>query len=113
MKGILRFGYHFENNDEIILRDYLAMERTRLANERTFLAYIRTSLFFLTGGITLLQIEDFEHLRFLGYLAILLSLIAAVTGISRYIILSKRLYNYYKQIKKQQSQRTNIIEKDS
>lgn len=99
MRGILRFGYHFENKDEIILRDYLAMERTRLANERTFLGYIRTSLFFLTGGITLLQIEGFSHLDWLGYLAIALCLILLITGIGRYIILSNRLHNYYKQIK--------------
>ncbi|GAP67936.1 hypothetical protein BA6E_101382 [Bacteroidales bacterium 6E] len=37
------FSHTFENREQIILRDYLALERTRLANERTLLSYIRTS----------------------------------------------------------------------
>ena len=30
--------------EELILRDHLALDRTRLANERTLLAYLRTAL---------------------------------------------------------------------
>lgn len=30
----------FKNQEKIILRDYLALERTRLANERTLFSYI-------------------------------------------------------------------------
>ena len=36
--------------EELILRDFLALDRTVLANQRTFLAYIRTSLAFLVTG---------------------------------------------------------------
>ncbi|WP_299517905.1 DUF202 domain-containing protein, partial [uncultured Flavobacterium sp.] len=51
IKKIFNFSSKFENRDEIILRDYLAMERTKLANERTLLSYIRSSLYLLLGGI--------------------------------------------------------------
>ncbi len=34
------------NKDEMILRDFLAVDRTLLANERTLLAYIRTGVEF-------------------------------------------------------------------
>ena len=44
--------YHFMQestdkfkNEELILRDYLAIERTKLANVRTLFSYIRTSLY--------------------------------------------------------------------
>lgn len=104
MKGILRFGYRFVNKEEIILRDFLAMERTRLANERTFMSYIRTALFLLTGGLTLLQLEGYRQLHWLAYLAIVLSLVLAVTGIMRFFILSKRLHGFYKQIKYEDEQ---------
>lgn len=104
MKGILRFGYRFVNKEEIILRDFLAMERTRLANERTFMAYIRTSLFFLTGGLTLLQFDEYENLHWLAYLAILTCIIMVIIGVSRFIILSRRLHGYYKQIKTEEKQ---------
>ena len=46
--------YHFMQestdkfkNEELILRDYLAIERTKLANVRTLFSYIRTSSIFL------------------------------------------------------------------
>lgn len=34
-------------NKDLVLREYLAIERTKLANETTLLAYIRTGLYFL------------------------------------------------------------------
>lgn len=104
MKGILRFGYRFTNKEEIILRDFLAMERTRLANERTFMSYIRTSLFFFTGGLTLLQFEDYQNIHWLAYLAVVVSIIMVIVGVVRFIILSRRLHGYYKQIKSEQDQ---------
>ncbi|HQZ43477.1 MAG TPA: DUF202 domain-containing protein, partial [Flavobacteriales bacterium] len=41
----------FTNNEDLILRDHLALVRTRLANERTLLSYIRSALYLLLGGI--------------------------------------------------------------
>ena len=46
--------------NEIILRDILAIDRTRLANQRTLLAYIRTGLYFIATavGIAFLRKND-------------------------------------------------------
>lgn len=38
------------SNQELILRDHLAIDRTVLANERTFLAYICTALALVIAG---------------------------------------------------------------
>ena len=40
-------------NKDLVLREFLAIERTKLANETTLLAYIRTGLYFLVAGSTL------------------------------------------------------------
>jgi len=40
-------------NKDLILREYLAIERTKMANQRTLLTYIRTGLYFLIAGSTL------------------------------------------------------------
>ncbi|WP_224996016.1 DUF202 domain-containing protein [Cesiribacter sp. SM1] len=104
MKGVIRYGYQFQNKEKIILRDYMAMERTRLANERTLMAYVRTSLFFLTGGLTLLELERFEHLTGLAYIAIILSVSMLVIGVTRFIVLGKRLRVYYGQIKNEEEE---------
>jgi putative membrane protein len=40
------------HSDDLILRDHLALDRTRLANERTLLSYLRTALMLLVAGAT-------------------------------------------------------------
>lgn len=42
--------------NEMIMRDFLAYDRTILANERTLLAYIRTTIAFLAAGVTIIKI---------------------------------------------------------
>ncbi|WP_423127839.1 YidH family protein [Gaoshiqia sp. Z1-71] len=87
--------YEFDNKEKIILRDYLALERTRLANERTVFAYIRTSLYLLLGGIAFLQLEDFGRLKWLALLALIFSVLLLLIGILRYYQLKKKLKTYY------------------
>lgn len=70
---------------EIILRDQLALERTRLANERTLLSYIRTSLYLIVGGIALMRVENLSHLQWLGIVCFVLSAIAIAIGLYHYI----------------------------
>ncbi len=97
---IFNFSSKFQNQDEIILRDYLAMERTKLANERTLLSYIRSSLYLLLGGIAIIQLQGFESIKFLGFVSLGLTVILLVVGIYRYQKLNKQLKNYYLQIGK-------------
>jgi putative membrane protein len=87
--------FEFENKERIILRDYLALERTRLANERTLFAYLRTSLYLILGGIAFLQLKDFEHIKWLGYLSLGLSVMFLVVGIYTYFKLKNKLKKYY------------------
>jgi putative membrane protein len=90
------FGDIFTTRDEIILRDYLALERTRLANERTLLAYSRTSLYMLLGGIAFLQMQDFTNIRWVGIGALSISLLMMMVGIFRYFQIKFRLAKYYR-----------------
>lgn len=95
IKRIKLFGQIFENRDEIILRDYLALERTKLANERTFLTYLRTSLYMLLAGMAILQVTGFENIRWIGYVSLGLSVIFLFTGIVRYSVIRARLTRFY------------------
>ena len=87
----------FKHKDEIILRDYLALERTKLANERTLLAYTRTSLYMVLGGIAFLQLQGFATIRWAGYTAIVLSAVFIFVGIYRFFLIRYRLGKYYRQ----------------
>lgn len=48
--------YNFDK-DKMILRDFLAADRTLLANERTLLAYIRTGISLIAVGIYLIRLS--------------------------------------------------------
>ena len=62
-----------EPKNNIITRDWLAIERTKLANERTFLAYFRTFIVILGTGITILKLEFFSDLKSFGIILIIIS----------------------------------------
>jgi putative membrane protein len=58
--------YESFEEEELILRDELAIDRTVLANERTFLAYVRTALAFGIVGGTCLRFLDSLSYRIMG-----------------------------------------------
>ena len=87
------FPEQFQKEKELILRDYLALERTKLANERTLFSYIRTSLYLLTAGIGILQIESISRLDWLGWICILSGIFLFFMGGVRY----RRMNSYLKQ----------------
>ncbi len=87
----------FETREKIILRDYLAMQRTTLANERTLFSYIRTSLYLVIGGIGLLKLEDFASLAWLGYVALTISGLMIFYGILRFFMLRRKLSKFYRE----------------
>lgn len=76
---------------ELIIRDYLARQRTTLANQRTFLSFIRTSLYFLVSGVALFEVEKLKHVKDLGYVAIGLSIIILIIGIISFFKIKSKL----------------------
>ena len=84
----------FMNDKELILRDHLALERTRLANERTLFAYIRTSLYLLTAGIGILQIQSISRLDGLACVCVVSGIILFFFGFVRFWQMRKHLKGY-------------------
>lgn len=72
-------------HERLILRDYLARDRTLLANERTILAYARTALMMLVTGITLLKLFPGDlYMTVSGYILIPTSLLLGAFGYLRF-----------------------------
>lgn len=84
-----------EQNDSLITRDWLAIERTKLANERTFLAYFRTFLVVLGTGVTIIKLEFFSDLKSYGILLIIVSAILLCIGIYRLVHVRKTIRKHY------------------
>lgn len=70
--------------DELILRDFLATDRTILANERTFLAYIRTSITVFVGGITITHLFKTPTLEIVGVALIIIAGAVFIHGFNTY-----------------------------
>lgn len=77
--------------NELILRDRLALVRTKLANERTLFAYLRTSLYLLTAGIGILEVDSIRHLKAVAYFSICFSSVLLLLGLWKFWRLSKQL----------------------
>lgn len=110
LKKLIRFTDDYQNKEEIILRDHLALERTKLANERTLLSYLRTSLYLLLGGLAFLEMKEIARMQNLGFAAIFLSVIFLSVGIIRYNQLKKHMKNLYKPLKNNEKKTDEIKE---
>lgn len=78
-------------DDQMIVRDYLARQRTTLANDRTLLSYIRTSLYFLVSGTALMEVNVLSHVSDLGYVAFGLCLGLMILGFFNYFKVKRKL----------------------
>ncbi len=81
--------------EELILRDYLAADRTVLANERTLMSYIRTSVALAAAGGSLIHFLESLAADIGG--GLLLSLAAGILGVGlqRFIWYKRRLKNFW------------------
>lgn len=81
--------------EEKILRDYLAIDRTRLANERTLLAFLRTSLYLLATALAILELESLQNIRFLAWIMIAGSVASFVIGVVNYLRMRYKINHMY------------------
>ena len=86
--------------DQLILRDHLAADRTILANERTFLAYIRTALTLFVAGLSFVHLKIFDShiVEAIGAVFILLGIATFFVGLVRY----KRMQGLIHEIKQEE-----------
>ena len=87
--------------DQLILRDHLAADRTILANERTFLAYIRTALTLFVAGLSFVHLKEIFSsyiVEVIGIIFILLGIATFFVGLFRY----KRMQALIRKIKSEE-----------
>lgn len=83
---------------DLVLREYLAIERTRMANHRTLLSYLRTGLYFLVAGSTLGQLVKTTFWKYLGGPFIVVGIIIITIGLVIYFRSKRSLVESRKQI---------------
>ncbi len=79
-------------DEELILRDHLALDRTRLANERTLLSYLRTALMLVVSGATAVKVMgDSVVLVVTGWALIGFGGAVAALGIWRFLSMRREI----------------------
>lgn len=74
---------------KLIIRDYLAEERTVLANRRTLLAYLRTSLAYFVAGASLIRFFTHPAFSVVGWVFIPSAAVIMAAGFVHYRRMNK------------------------
>ncbi len=75
---------YIEDKEEMILRDYLAVDRTILANEASFMSYIRTALTLTAVGATMIKFFETPFMVIMGWVFVAVGGWLAIYGLNRY-----------------------------
>ncbi|MFZ2653967.1 MAG: DUF202 domain-containing protein [Victivallales bacterium] len=76
--------YERFQNEELILRDELAVDRTLLANERTIMAYMRSGVALMLAGATFIHFSNDSWFEVLGIACIPTGVAVMIFGWFRY-----------------------------
>lgn len=73
-----------KDHEQMILRDYLAVDRTMMANETSFMSYVRTALTMIAAGATLIKFFNEPTMQALGWAFIVIGGWMAIHGYNRF-----------------------------
>jgi putative membrane protein len=89
--------------EEMILRDWLALDRTVLANKRTFLAYGRTAIALIALGIAFVRLIKHPFFEISGFALMAVGFVVFAIGTREFFLNTvrfKRLVEKGKQLEK-------------
>jgi putative membrane protein len=81
----------YASGEEMILRDYLALDRTKLANERTLLSYFRMTIGLVATGVGMIGILEMAWAHILGWCCLAMIPVVLTIGVRRYLKVRKKL----------------------
>ncbi len=85
-------------NKDLILRERLAIQRTKMANQTTLLSFVRTALYFLIAGLSIRSLLQLEHSVIFEISFFIVSFGLFVTGILNYLRQKKLIYESEKHV---------------
>ncbi len=81
--------------NELILRDVLALDRTRLANQRTLLAFIRTGMYFVATAIGIIHLDESGKLNWLVWSFVITGITSMLIGLINYFLMRQKINKSY------------------
>ena len=90
-----KLGKRYPSSEKIILRDYLAIDRTRLANQRTLLSFLRTGLYLVVSALAVVQIDFLKGLAPWSWVGVALAVLVSGLGLINYWLVARRVRAAY------------------
>ena len=78
-----------EINKDLILREELALQRTRLSNQSTFLSFLRTAMYFLIAGLSVKNFYTINNVDIYENILLACAALLFVAGITNYVYQSR------------------------
>lgn len=78
------YSDYIKDHKSMILRDYLAIDRTIMTNETSFMAYVRTALALIAAGVSLVKFFNDPVMHVLGWAFVGVGSWIAIFGYHRY-----------------------------
>ena len=78
-----------------IMRDRLAMERTRMANQRTFLSYVRTGIYFNATALGFSYLGDKVRFGWLEWSLSGVGILLVLIGIISFFVMRSKILKTY------------------
>ncbi|NTV98666.1 MAG: DUF202 domain-containing protein [Chlorobiaceae bacterium] len=83
--------YQKFRDNELILRDELAIDRTVLANERTLLAYLRSAVSLVIAGVSIMHFSQQSWFWAIGVVCIPVGIITGIFGVVRFRTINRSI----------------------
>jgi putative membrane protein len=85
-------------NKDLILRERLAIQRTKMANQTTLLSFVRTALYFLIAGLSIRSLLQLENSVLFEIIFFIASFGLFVTGVMNYFRQNKMINDSEKHV---------------
>lgn len=96
--------------EDMILRDWLALDRTVLANKRTFLAYSRTAIAMAVLGIAFVKLIGHPFFEVAGFALMSLGILVFFIGAREYTDNTRR---FKKLVEKERAFEAHLLENET
>lgn len=83
-------------DEDLTLRDKLAIDRTKLANTRTLLAFFRTSLYLLVTALAVMKVDFLKGLSEYAWIFVVISGLVMSAGLVNFFLVKSRVKKLYK-----------------
>lgn len=92
-----RHHFHQYPKKKLVLRDWLALDRTAAANRRTFYSFLRTTLDFNIAGLVLIRFFDYAWIIAVGAVFVGISVLLAAYALYRFQTVRSHYFRFHRE----------------